>query len=376
MEKLRALWKKDPGLVVSGGFHVLALVFLVGNFSRAPDFNPETESVPVEMVTSDQLNQIMNGEKTAKQMPKPQRRVDKVAEIEDHKPAPPLAEAKKDTPPPPSPEKANDDPGDDDKPTEKAAAVPPPTPPERPVLPVPTPPERPVEKAEAAKPDPEKADPDAEALEKKPPPPKKVAKVIPPAPPKRPDAPHKPEPKRKETLDQVAKLLDTLKPPKPATKQRAGNEAKDAKHSNFSLDKITALLDHEAPQRKASTGRQLTQLASLGSPTAHAEKMSPNTMAQIDGWLIDHYRGCWSYFGLGATQDYVPKIRVRMAPDGSLMGEPALVNPPSDPNLRSLADSAIRAVNRCNPMDIPEWFKPHYDAWRDRTVRFDPKEMS
>jgi colicin import membrane protein len=376
MEKLRALWKRDPGLVVSGCAHMAALVFLVANFASPPDLSEQVESVPVEMITTSQLNQIMNGEKTAKQMPKPQRRVDKVAEAEDHKIAPPLAEAKKNTPPPPSPEKANDDPGDDDKPTEKAAAVPPPTPPERPAPPVPTPPARPVEAAEVAKPDPVKPPPDdAEAIDKKTPP-KKIAKVIPPPPPKRPDTPHKLEPKRKETLDQVAKLLDELKPPKPVTKQRAGNEAKDAKHSDFSLDKITALLDHEAPQRKTSTGRQLTQLASLGSPTAHADKMSPSMMAQIDGWLIDHYRGCWSYFGLGATQDYVPRVRVRMAPDGSLMGEPALVNPPSDPNLRSLADSAIRAVNRCNPMDIPEWFKPHYDAWRDRTVRFDPKELS
>ena len=188
-----------------------------------------------------------------------------------------------------------------------------------------------------------------------------MAKVMPLPPPKRPDMPRKPEPKAQ--LDQVAKLLDSMKPPKPATKVRAGNEAKDQPHNDFSLDKISALLDHEAPQRKASTGRQLTQLASLGSATGHAEKMSATMMAQLDGWLIDHYRGCWSYFGLGATQDYVPEVRVRMAQDGSLIGEPQLLNPTSDPNLRSLADSAVRAVNRCNPMEMPDRFKPFYESW-------------
>ena len=129
----------------------------------------------------------------------------------------------------------------------------------------------------------------------------------------------------------VAKLLDKLKPDEHPKKARAGNEATDQPHHDFSFDKITALLDHEAPQHRASTGRSLTQLASLGSPTSHADKMSPSMMAQLDGWLIDHYRGCWSYFGLGATQDYIPEVRVQMQQDGSLAAQPKLINPPSDP---------------------------------------------
>ncbi len=423
MTTLRTIWKNDPGLVVSGGAHVLALIFLLVNFERPPHLDDAIETIPVEMITTDQLNEVMSGEKTAKQMQKPQRRVDKEAELEERHPAPPLAEARKDTPPPPAPEKANDDPGPDTTPPKPVAVLPPPpppvptpprrpiekaappTPPERPVekaeTPPPTPPERPIQKAEAptppARPEPEKPPPpDAEAVAPKPPPrpkreakkevkkpakPVKVAKVEPTPPP--PPPPVRPEPPRDEpkpqakTFDMVARLLDKLKPdPTPPSRPRAGNEATDQPHHDFSFDKITALLDHEAPQHKASTGRQLTQLASLGSPTSHADKMSPTMMAQLDGWLIDHYRGCWSYFGLGATQSYVPAVRVKMAQDGSLMGKPALMNPPSDPNLRSLADSALRAVNRCDPLPIPDRYKPFYSTWRDRVVRFDPKEMS
>ena len=405
MQTLRDLWKKDPGFVVSGGLHLLALVFLLVNFAWPPHDEPSQESIAVEMVTTDQLNQIMNGEEKAKQLDKPQRRVDKVAELEERHPAAPTPDAHKDTPPPPAPEKANDDPGQDDKPTPPVAAVPPPppppvpTPPERPLDKTPpappTPPERPVEKAEAPTP-PEKHEdkpppPDAEAIAPKPPPrpkpepkkeakkppkPVKVAKVQPPPPPPpvRPEPPKPDQPKPK-ALDMVAKLLDKLKPDEHPKKARAGNEATDQPHHDFSFDKITALLDHEAPQHKASTGRSLTQLASLGSPTSHADKMSPSMMAQLDGWLIDHYRGCWSYFGLGATQDYVPEVRVQMQQDGSLAAQPKLINPPSDPNLRSLADSAMRAVSRCDPLPIPERYKPYYNAWRDRKIRFDPKEM-
>jgi colicin import membrane protein len=408
MVELRS-WHKDPGIVVSGGAHALALIFLLLNFSHAPKFDDAIETVPVEMVTTSELNEITNGEKTAKLMPTPQRRVDQVAELEQHNPLPPTPEAKKDTPPLPSPEKANDDPGHDEKPPEPTAAVPPPPPPP-PQPDVPTPPERPTqaENKPAPTPPPKPADvkppppPDAEAIAPEPPPrpktppkdeakneakdepkpvpparpaDKKVAKVVPPAPPKRPDP--KPDPK-KDALEDVAKLLKDMKPPKPVTKQRSGSEVKEARsHDDFSLDKISALLDHETPQRKASTGRALTQMASLGSPTAHAEKLSPSMAAQLDGWLIDHYRGCWSYFGLGATQDYVPQLRIRMAQDGSLIGQPALLNPPNDPNLKSLADSAIRAVNRCNPLEIPDRFRPFYEeGYKQRIVRFDPKEMS
>ncbi len=466
------IWKKYPGFVVSGGLHALGILALIINFAR-PEALPEpTESIQVDMLTMSQFDEVMNGEKNAKLMPKPQRRVDKLAELEDHKPAPPLAEAKKDTPTDDSPDKPSDDPGRADKAQDAVApALPPPVPPPagppppppqpiakvepppqpepvkpepmKPEPPAPLPPERPVAKLETPTPDaptppppPDavKPPPDAEAIAPTPPPRPKVepkpdpkpvprppkvtrakpvprprpvvreVKLAPEPPPKvelKPEPP-KAEPPKPNLVDRVANLLNAMKlpkpeptkpelpkpqpvpeppkradQPKPAEKARAGNTVRDAKaHDDFSLAKISALLDHEAPQRKASTGRQLTQMASLGAPNAHSEHMSPSMRAQLDGWLIDHYRGCWSYFGLGATEDYVPAVHVQMAVDGSLIGRPALTNPPSDPNLRSLADSAIRAVNRCNPLDMPARFKPFYDSWRDRIVRFDPKEMS
>lgn len=463
-----------PGFLVAGGAHALGLVLLVWNFSHPPVLEPTIETIPVEMITTSDLNQITNGEKNAKQMDQPQRRADKVAELEDHKDMAPTPDATKDTPPEPTPEKTIVDPGQaPEKPPEPVvAAVPPPPAPAPPPAaappapPVPTPPEKPVETSDA-KPEPPKADappvdaplppekpvekaeaapkeelkppppPDAEPVApappprpkveaKKPEPPKhakaepkkpvprpkpvKLAKLEPVAPP--PPPPPQPQPKPEKLFDKVSSLLDRMKPdkpldkvaslldhlkpdpvrpvpvarpepvkveaPKPVERPKSGNEVKEAKpRDDFSPDKIAAMLSHEAPQRKASTGHALAQVASLGSPTAHAEKLSPSMAAQLDGWLIDHYRGCWSYFGLGAAQDYVPTIRIHMAQDGSLIGQPAIVNPPRDPNLQSLADSAIRAVNKCNPLPIPERFRPYYDqGYRQRVVRFDPKEMS
>ena len=157
---------------------------------------------------------------------------------------------------------------------------------------------------------------------------------------------------------------------------RAGNEAKVPPRDDFSLAKISALLDHEAPQHKASTGRALAQTASLGAPNSHAEKMSPQLQAQIDNWFVDHYIGCWHYFGTGGDLGYIPKVRVIVTADGALMERPQLINPPSNQNLRSLADSAMRAVKDCDPLPIPAWIKPHYQMWQNHVIDFDPKEKA
>ena len=96
---------------------------------------------------------------------------------------------------------------------------------------------------------------------------------------------------------------------------------------------------------------------------------------QLDGLLQEQYKQCWSYIGLAATR-YIPQIKVEYAMDGSLRGQPELLNPPSDPNLRTLSESAVRAVRRCNPLKIPQQFVPFYDQWKGRILRFDPEEMA
>ncbi len=135
--------------------------------------------------------------------------------------------------------------------------------------------------------------------------------------------------------------------------------------------------DLENSAARAMMQDQKLKVASLALLKPGAAKPPPAVAAQIDLWLIDHYRRCWSYFGLGGTQDYVPALRIHMMEDGKLLGRPQLLNLPKDGEQQRLADSAVRAVNKCNPMEIPARFKPFYDqGYKDRTIRFDPKELS
>jgi colicin import membrane protein len=418
-----AVSAREPGLIVSGAVHAALLAATLVAFSDDAKFADAQESVPVEVVTDQQFNQIMKGEQSAKAT-QPRPRVDREAEKAETKPLPPLAEARKDTPTPPPPLKRIPDPGEDDKPEpptppERAAALPPPTPPlpptppVRPVAPEPPPPPPAPPRVEAPKPPPtppakaeDKPEPDeAEPIARPPPRPKLEAKPKeepkpePPAPPVKPRPPEPPkaeakpkEPAPKPRFDEVAKLLDQRKREDEAKAARAAEKAKaaeqakaaaqrprsgeesDDKPSRFDPSAIARALSKEAPQRTASTGRERSATPSQGAPTASAQRMSPSMWGQLDGLLQEQYKRCWSYFGTAGAR-YIPQVRVTYSPDGALIGAPSLVNPPSDPNLQSLAESALRAVRRCNPLRIPSQFQPYYQNWKSRIVRFDPEDM-
>ena len=188
-----------------------------------------------------------------------------------------------------------------------------------------------------------------------------------------------PEPvKKPETRfkpDELAKLLEDKKDQKPVVRPKSGSDAKEPPRRDFDAQNISALLSHEAPQRKAATGQKLTQVASLGAPNANAAVLSPSMMGQLADYFTTQYLGCWTYFGLASSANYVPAVRLHLLQDGTLMGQPLLTNPPSDPNQRSLAESAVRAVQKCNPLKIPERFAPFYEKWRDQIIRFDQKAL-
>ncbi|MDQ6704250.1 MAG: cell envelope biogenesis protein TolA [Pseudomonadota bacterium] len=355
---------ENPGFAVSGGVHIGLLALALFSLSQSPRFDDTQESVPVEVLSAQQFNQIMKGEKTAAQV-KPRQRAEKIAELPELNPQPSPSDAPKDVSAPPPPLKHQVDSGQAEpqeapKPPEHGVASPPPRPAQESAKPAPKseqvkqsvaqPPKLPInEEAEEATPEP--------------------------APPKPVEPPKKLAPKFKP--DQLAKLLDQEKQKekqKPATKPKSREEAAEPQQK-FDLGDIAKFLNKAEPQRKQASGHELSQVASLGSPAASAAKMSPSLWDQLDGLLQEQYKRCWNFAGLGGQQKYIPEIHVQYTQDGSLIGQPVLLNPPSDPNLRALAESAMRAVRRCDPLRIPSQYQLYYDQWKGRIVRFDPEEM-
>ncbi len=329
----------EPGFIVSGALHVGLLLATLVVFSDNRKFEEAQESVPVEVITDEQFNQVIKGDKTAKEKKPLPPVASKIADVSETKPIQDVAEGKTDILAPPPPLKKLPDPGDD-KPVEppKPEAQTPPKPPE-------------------AKP------------EVKPEPPKEAEPVEPPKPQPRP----KEEPKKPEVAPPLPPQRPKPPEQKPATKPKSGEETTNK--PKYDSSAIAQLLSKETPQQKAVTGREVNRTASLGATNANAAKMSPSLFAQLDGLIVDQYKQCWAYFGTSGKA-YLPQIRVAYTQDWRLVADPELLNPPSDPAYRSLAESALRAVKKCNPLHIPPQFAPYYDQWKSRILRFDPDEMA
>jgi hypothetical protein len=290
------------------------LALLVLGFASAPRFADTPEAIPIETVSLSELNQIANGEK-------------------DAKPAPQSAPA---PPPPPAPT----------PPPKPEAAQPPPTPPK---AENPPPKSAPPQKADATPPpDPEPMPP--ERPEPPPPPPKAAvqeATVEPPVRPKfldpspeRPKepAPEKPKPSRNFDPNSIAKLIGQGKTPTAAPNQTASATPQGLPH-------------HDAPH------------------------MSISMASALDAWLTESYLNCWTPPpGVPEGDTYVAQIKVIFNPDGSLSGRPVLLNPPSDRAWRAHAESAMRAVRKCDPLKVPAEYMPYFDQWKIETIHFDPRE--
>ncbi len=307
----------SAGYAVSGAMHAGLLAAILVGFAAAPKFADTQESVPVETISQAQFNQIMRVEPDAppvKPAPKPELK-------------PTLAEAEPAPPPPPRPAEPKPEP---------VKPEPPPKP--EPVrIETPPPPPRPAPEPTAAAPKPT---------------PKPVET---PTPQPKPSPTPKPTPK----VDALAKLIDAATPEPTPTKTA----------KPFDPNAIAQALNAAKP---APAPAATLASAAQGMPQHSAAKMSLSMKVALDNWFQDAYRACWSPPPTPPGEKYIAQIKVEFGADGALTGAPSLANPPSDPAWRAYAESARRAVLKCNPLRVPGQYAPFFDEWRTKTVHFDP----
>jgi hypothetical protein len=301
----------------STALHGALLALLVLGFASAPRFADTPEAIPIETVSLSELNQIANGEKDAK--PAPQS-----APAPPPQPAPTPPPKPESAQPPPTPPKA-EIPPPKPAPPQKADATPPPAP-------EPMPPERPES------PPPPPAPPKVAIQEAPVQPPVRPKFTDPPAERPKEPAPDKPKPSRNFDPNSIAKLIGQGKTPTAAPSQTASATPQGLPH-------------HDAPH------------------------MSMSMASALDAWLTESYLNCWTPPpGVPDGDTYVAQIKVVFNPDGSLSGRPILLNPPSDRAWRAHAESAMRAVRKCDPLRVPAEYMPFFDQWKVETIHFDPRE--
>jgi hypothetical protein len=70
---------------------------------------------------------------------------------------------------------------------------------------------------------------------------------------------------------------------------------------------------------------------------------------------------------------YVITIRIRLATDHRLVGQPEVLTNSGGPLFEAVRDSAVRAVLQAQPYDILS--QSTYDKWKEIDINFDPREV-
>ncbi len=327
------------GLLTSFVGHALLLAYALISFQRPlPDLPP---IIPIEatIVTPSEVTRLKQGDPQAKELeakakdePQPEK---SKKEAEKPKPVvgpPPVAEPPP-PPPPPEPEKAEPK---QDAIADKLAALPP--------EPVPGP--SPDEKKKLE----EKLEQERQAEEQK----------------------KKAEEKRKAEAKKAAE-----KKKKEAERKRKEAEAKRkaAEKKKFDADKIAALLDKTPDKRgapKSSTAP--TKPTDYTGPTMGERQGNDTVLSAREQDLLlsminSQLQPCARLPGGGGGPDTpVVNVRFRLNPDGSLDGEPVIVDRQNTPLYAIAADASVRAIKQCAPFQLPP---DKYGAWSTVTWLFD-----
>ena len=312
------------GLAVSLFGHAALLLWgLLSLHAAQPLDASQIEAIPVDFVKIADVTSIPKGTTTPKvaEKPKPEP-----VEQPTPKPAP--------TPPPPP----------EPKPPEPApVAPPPPSPPE------PTPPKTEPPPPEPAAPEPAPA-PEATP---EPPPPETP-----------PPAPEPPPPEEKTTIQPKP---DNVPEPTPRPKMIAQAPETPKKPSDtFNADKIAALLDKD----KTAAEPQKQEPTLGGTTTAVNAEMTATELDALRARLAQ----CWSPpIGWTDPSEVRVVLVLSLNPDGSVNGEPQILERPAGRYEQAAPESALRAVRRCAPYTLPP---DKYESWKEVKVTFDPREMS
>ncbi len=403
------------GLIISLCMHAALLGWAVLNIQMlTPLPVAEPEPVAIDLVSPSEVTKLRPGLRTAKQLqaqakenPKPD-----VAKKEAPKPTPVAA-----APPPPAPEPvAKEEP----KPEPAKAEPPPPPKPEPPKVepPKPEPP-----KAEPPKPEPPK-EPEPDKLAALPPqsaPPvpaleeqkrleelvkeqerqaeeqkkleeekrkveeekrkleeekKKLEEETKQAEEKRREEERKQAELKKKQEEEKKRKEAELKKKREEEKRRKEAEAKKA----FDAEKISALLnkmpDKGAPRPSVPLEEQAKALNKgpvLGAPEGKDQQLSASELAILAQIIKSCVQSKWNVLGGGESAQHTQvKLRLRFNPDGRLASEPQIMNPQNTPYFLAVRDSAVRAVQACEPYSLPP---AKYEFWKDIVLNFDPRDM-
>ena len=140
----------------------------------------------------------------------------------------------------------------------------------------------------------------------------------------------------------------------------------------FDPSNIAALID-KSKEDFGETNKKLNKITQSQDSSMDLSKL---TLSEEDALKAQIF-GCWSIpLGLPYNEDLLVRIKLKLRPDGTLIKteilDHARMNMPGQGFFRVLAESALRAIQLCQPLKVPT---SGYERWKDLQLNFDAKEM-
>ena len=190
-------------------------------------------------------------------------------------------------------------------------------------------------------------------------PPKKVKKI-------KPDAIPLPDQK----VEKIKKIEEKQNPEIDDNKVKQVSEFE--KKEIFNPNDIAALID-KSKENLAETNIKNKKITQSQDKTMD---ISALTLSEEDALKAQIF-GCWSIpLGLPYNENLLVRIKLKLKPDGTIIDseiiDHARMNMPGQNFYRVLAESALRAVQLCQPLRVPS---TGYERWKVLQLNFDAREM-
>ena len=162
--------------------------------------------------------------------------------------------------------------------------------------------------------------------------------------------------------------------PKPSPEEKKPDPKETEQAEDASFNSLLRNLTPHAPTERAESDPDKSLGRQEQEPSPLARFAQQVTMSEMDALRAQLAR-CWNIpAGVEYAENLVVAVRIFVNPDRSVRDAQILDKGRynRDAPFRAAADSAIRAVYGCSPLNLPP---DKYDQWKTVVVRFDPREM-
>ena len=171
---------------------------------------------------------------------------------------------------------------------------------------------------------------------------------------------------------EVVKKLEEKKQNPEKIEDKMKQVSEFEKKEMFDTNQIAALID-KSKEEEAKTNIKSNKITQSQDDSVD---MTSLTLSEEDALKAQIF-GCWSIpLGLPYNENLLVRIKLKLKPDGTVMKSEILdharMNKPGQGFYKVLAESALRAIQLCQPLRVPS---TGYERWNNLQLNFDAREM-